>query len=419
MTYIVKYVKEDVPVITFKKNELLLRDLLAVLPTFKKNNHKLEVEIHKDIKRLRNGRRQKHFTLEVSRKFPSYNAEGKIVNEIKVSKLLTKGLNKVNALKELKSSIITQIQDIRKKQKPPIEDFDFHEGVKVKKLEMCYLEPNTFVKLAHRRVRTKMQSAKQPSGTDRYIGVEIELSAKENREQVCDALFEAGVGKYIHVKHDGSITVSTEYPHEHEITVLVKESEYRDIINKICKCLNEVLHCKVDKSCGLHVHLDMRHRDPAIPYSNLVTMQNYLYAMCPANRKNSKYSIPMKSKTWKISSNHYDGISSNAYQKYKTIELRMHGGTIQAKKINSWIALLTGIVNAPLITSTPKTIKEAGSLLNLSSDVVTYVEGRIAKFADQHKKLKKNELSAHLEDVEPVAMALPDASDVEEQSEVA
>ncbi len=416
MKYIVRYVKEDVPVVVFKKNEMLLRDLLTVMPTLKK--HKLEAEIHTKVRRLRDGRRQKHLTLEVSRKFPSYNEEGKIVTELKVTKLLTKGINKTAALKELKENIIKQIQDIRKKNKPPIEDFQFHEGVTVKKLELCYLEKDTFIKLAHRKVRTKMQSAKTPEGTDRYIGVEIELVSKEDRETVCDALFEAGVGKYVHVKHDGSIETDGEYKHEHEITVLMKETEYKDVISKICKCLNEKLNCSVNKSCGVHVHLDMRHRDPIVPFANLVTMQNFLYAMCPAARKNSKYSLPMKSKTWKISSNHYDGISSSAYQKYKTIELRMHCGTIQAKKINSWIELLTSIVNAPALTKTPKNMEDAGQVLGLSTELVKYVDERISKFAEQHKKTKKNESAAHLEDVEPVA-TLPDTTMVDEQSEVA
>ena len=68
--YEIKIVKEDIPVPIKKKSEALLKDLLTVLPTLKK--HKLEGEIHQKVRKLRDGRRQKHYTLELSRKFVTF-----------------------------------------------------------------------------------------------------------------------------------------------------------------------------------------------------------------------------------------------------------------------------------------------------------------------------------------------------------
>jgi len=144
-----------------------------------------------------------------------------------------------------------------------------------------------------------------------------------------------------------------------------------------------------------------------------------MYGMVPANRKTSTFSVPIKDKKWRISDNHYDGISSSAYNKYRTIEMRMHCGTTQAKKINGWIAFLTAIVNAPAITKSPKSIHEVKEMLKLSTATVEYIEGRIAKFASQHAKAAKTteSLGSHMEQLD--AVTANEDNSIEEESEVA
>lgn len=419
MRYELRVIKEDVPMKDQKKSENKLKDLLTIMPVL--HQHKMEAEVRTTIKKLRDGRKKKHYTLELSRKFATYDAEkGKVIKEIKVSAPITKNSKKVQVLKELKSKIIAQIQEARKLQRTPIEDYVFSEGVKVKKLAEVYLEDGTFLKVANKRVRMYMTTkSKFPKDNEKYVGIEIELAMKESRDELCDLLFEAGLGKHIHVKGDGSIGAGTnllkDYPNACEITVLAKESEVYEVVNKICTILNEKIDCDVDKTCGLHIHLDMRNRDVAKSFANLIIMQPYLYAMVPANRKNNKYSAPVKDKTWKVSDNHYDGVSSNSYTKYKTIETRMHCGTTQASKINGWIKFLRAIADAPALKNSPKNMDEVAHALNLDSDNKTYVESRIAKFADQHIKVKAT--ASFLDSVESV-VAMPDTT-IEETSEVA
>lgn len=400
-----------------RRGEAMLQDLLNVLPTLKK--HKLEGEIHSKVRTLRDGRRQRHYTLEVSRQYnPFSRTEQKYIKELKVSAPITKGTKKVELLKQLKDQIIEDIRKMRKEAQLPIENYTFdREQVTVKKLAEVYLEHETFAKLAARRIRLQMESPKSPKTQDRHVGIEIELASQETRTIVCDRLFEAGVGRYICIKHDGSIGRDSDllltHPHENEITVLVPESQFESVITKICDVLNNTLHCKVDKTCGLHVHLDMRTREKEKCFNNLIAMQHLLYAMNPSYRKGSRFSVPLADRKWKIPENHYHGVTSHPYNRIRTIEVRMHCGTLQARKINNWIKLLIAIADAPLVGKAPTRIKDIQTTFNLSDAMMDYVQARIAKFSKQHKEVKNPDF---FETVEAVAV-FPDHLEVVEQSE--
>jgi hypothetical protein len=241
-----------------------------------------------------------------------------------------------------------------------------------------------------------MQKNKTPTTKDLYIGIEIEIAAKESRETLCDRLFEAGLGKYVTVKDDGSIgseehtgvtsKLKAEYPNAHEICILAKQSEVEDIVKKMCKVFVEKLHVGVDKTCGLHVHLDMRNRVVETCFNNLVLSQQFLYAMLPAQRRSSRYCYPTKGAQWRNLDSRYHGINQQAYQKYGTLELRMHSGTTNEAKINNWIKLLIAIVEAPKMGVAPTTIEAFQAAVNFNNTVAEYVKSRVAKFAKQHKE---------------------------------
>jgi hypothetical protein len=131
----------------------------------------------------------------------------------------------------------------------------------------------------------------------------------------------------------------------------------------------------------------MRGRDPKLCFNNLVLSQQWLYAMLPAQRRNSRYSIPIKGPEWRDRpDSRYYGVNAEAYHVHKTIELRMHCGTTNAHKINNWIKLGIAICDAPAFKSAPTTVAAFKAAARLSDPVLEYVKGRIAKFADQHKK---------------------------------
>jgi hypothetical protein len=454
--YQMKLKMEATPMIARKKSENTLKDLLQVLPLLRKN--KMHGEVQTEVKKLRGERTARSHTLELSRKVirppapetvkignaafkirgmdvPVVTERKAIHKDIMVSSVLPSAfgkkknkdgtpMTKVQVLEELKKQIVDDIKKYRSEQKTVFETVTMDEGIQVKKLSQVYIEGGAFFKIYNKKLRTGMTKGKKPTFDDKYIGIEIEFACKQSIEQVCNVLFEHGLAKYVHVHRDGSIKIDNDHPHQIEIGVLCRQVEVEEIVSRLCDALNRKLNVMINASCGLHVHLDMRKRDYKKSYANLINMQNILYAMVPANRATNEYSVPMKHKTFDDSlgtarerNAHYDGISAGAYNKHKTIEVRMHCGSSQASKIINWVKLLASVVDADGITQSYQTIKDAQSILKVSDDLCNYVNSRIAKFADQHKKITKAPQISFMERVAPVA-EMPDTLPTE-QSEVA
>jgi hypothetical protein len=424
-----------------KDSELELKDLLTVIPTLRKHN--AQVAIHKRVRQLRAGRTQKAWTIEISRKpeerglkiETKLDEKGMVISRkstlaplIMASapisrKVLDTKQGKIELLRKLKNKITSQVKESRKASLPPIETYTFREGVKVRKLAEVYLDQEIFLALSNKRVRLNMKNGKSPTTKEHHIGVEIEFASKQNIEQVCDALFEAGLGKHIHAKRDGSISQPPGHPNQVEIAVIAKQSEIKDVIKKVCDVLNNKLNIVIDKTCGLHVHLDMRNRKVENCYANLIYMQRYLYSMSPAARKKQSvraggrvtegFSAPIESAKFHVPEEHYWGVNALTYRKFQTIEVRMHSGSSQARKINNFISFLTAIVDAKPLTGTPDDMEAVQKALGLSDTLTDYINSRIAKFAPQHKKTPNPKWMG---DVKPVGKA--DTSEPED-SEVA
>lgn len=428
--YNIKVIEDTMKPKKSKEQEEQLKDLLATLPTLRK--HKISGEIEKKIRQLRSGRKAKTFTLELTRK---YNGE-----VISVKAPVEKTADKFAIVRTLKEQIKTQIQAKRKESRemtkdmdgnpiPVVENYSFQQGLTVPKQDMVYLSEGSFLKALMKKIRGNMTKNKAPQSDDLYVGVEIELASKEDRNVVCDRIFDAGLGKFVTVKDDGSIgseshagipsKLREKFPHPHEICVLAKQSEFVEVITKLCKVFREQLNVSVDKTCGLHVHLDMRSRKVETCFNNLVLSQQFLYGMLPAQRRNSRYSYPVKGPTYRRLDSRYHGINQQAYDKYGTLELRMHCGTTSDVKIINWIKLLIAIVDAPKFTYAPTNINDLQSLIGVDNTIIGYVKSRIAKFAEQHKKtVPDKEEPGTMPNLESVTEAPRDDSPVED-SEVA
>lgn len=384
---VVRNGSEEKDMVLKKEKEKALMELLKALPVLKK--HGIEGEILSKVKTLRNGRKTKSYTLEMSRMYKG--KEIKFDAPVLLSPT-AKSSNNAKVLTELKEKIIKEIQKSRLDSRPKLEAYDFVQGVKTHKMGdgYCFTKEGIIMKVLGRKVRLDMKNNKSPKDNDNYVGIEIELASKKDREFIMDKLFDAGLGKNICIKGDGSITAGRGalegYPHPHEVCVLARQSEFIDVVNRVCKVLNDQCEVKVDKSCGLHVHFDMRNRDVNKSFSNLVSCQNFLYSMIPAQRKHSNYSKPVKGKTFRQLDDRYYGINTEAYRKYKTLELRMHSGTTDAKKITGWASLILAIIDAPEISRAYSTVTGLKKAIGISDALAEYIKSRINKFAAQHKK---------------------------------
>jgi putative amidoligase enzyme len=266
---------------------------------------------------------------------------------------------------------------------------------------------------------------KKPRGKDNYVGVEIEFFAPIESEPLWKRFSEAKLGKYLHLKDDGSIDVPAKYQesddyeelpctkcshrcgmskvtccycgglltqpkarkkiqvHEsHELAILVKQSEMEDVVKRVCKILQDS-EAKVNASCGLHVHLDMRNREPSKAYANLVLTQPLLFRLVTKGRKRSGYCDEVSQGTSFESMTHgdrYRTINASAYEKFKTIEVRMHHGTIDGEKIVNWICLLLETIEADPLDRIVRTIKDVNRL-KVSPKVLQYVSKEARKRA--------------------------------------
>lgn len=227
-------------------------------------------------------------------------------------------------------------------------------------------------------------NAKKPRTMERHVAVEIECFGPISRTDLGIELANAGLGKYIELKSDGSISPGEGRSHAYELAVLAPASVFGEVITKTCEILSQE-DCRVNKSCGLHVHLDTRGLNAGRMFSNLVSAQSMLYKMQPISRRDNRFCEPTPSKNLDVEirkGKRYLGINPMSYRRHNTIEVRLHSGTVDAKKILNFVRLLE------LIAYNVKEVKRAASTLkgfvkqnNIPPALEAYITERISKFA--------------------------------------
>lgn len=136
--------------------------------------------------------------------------------------------------------------------------------------------------------------------------------------------------------------------HAYEVRVLCKQSEVTSIVKKVYKVLSDA-GCETNESCGLHIHLDMRYRNPMTAYHNLFRCQRMLINLSPEGREGSNWCRTNDERTLlgHISeySEKYYVINPLCYNRLKTIEIRIGEGTMEPTQVISWVDLLCTIVD--------------------------------------------------------------------------
>ena len=178
------------------------------------------------------------------------------------------------------------------------------------------------------------------------------------------------------IKSDGSIRPDDGY-FAVEITVLTRIDSSENL-KKVCDLLKK-LETKVNKSCGMHIHLDMRHKTETEVMTigkNFGQVLPVLGSMVPKTRRNNDFCQLRVSKTQR-----YSAVNLTSYKKFKTIEVRLHSSTTDFNKIINWATLLNSIAN----TEIKKKCADLNSLteyIYLSENLLEYFSQRIALFSD-------------------------------------
>lgn len=168
---------------------------------------------------------------------------------------------------------------------------------------------------------------------DKAIGIELEGFTKHSFDDI-----EAAIPYYARVVGDGSIHTNEPGQNATEIKAVFPRGSLEPRLYTLTKLLR-VLDMKCNKSCGLHVHFDMRSRTESEVLKIAKRTDKWMKALqelVPVSRRDQHY---CKFGISASGNDRYRAVNFAAYFKYKTLEIRLHSATFDYAKILSWIRL--------------------------------------------------------------------------------
>jgi len=253
----------------------------------------------------------------------------------------------------------------------------------------CFLDINA-LKYMKTLEQIKVPTEKQAN----YVGVEIECYSDTNKDQLSKELIKEKLHTHVSLVGDGSIN-APESKHPIEIRILFKEEERYDVMRRLGNVLNKT-KAEANKSCGLHVHLDMRNRDPKKAWKNLFFSQPYMIASQPDHRQWNNYAMRCFSEDMEIErqisckgrNGRYKAINPEAYAEHKSLEIRIHEGTTNHDDIIHWVDFLINIVEAEPMKTQKETVDNLFNEIKASEPVRKHLTKRIQMYAEQNSKVK-------------------------------
>ena len=183
-----------------------------------------------------------------------------------------------------------------------------------------------------------------PKTKDNYIGIEIECFAPLEKKEMINELCKSKLIHFVECVRDGSISPIEDH-WGHELRILSKEQDLSENLKKIHKFLKKI-KAKTNKSCGLHIHLDMRNKSKNQRIKclkQLVYMQDLLFKLVNKNRSSNEYCRRTpKNYNYKTYSRYAVHLCKTGKE---TIEVRLHHGTTNMILVENWIKLLLAVIN--------------------------------------------------------------------------
>lgn len=181
-------------------------------------------------------------------------------------------------------------------------------------------------------------------GKWRSIEFELVFNTTATMNEFVAFVVEKDYSDFITIKGDGSIHPNRKGGTAREVCVSFNRED-ETIVRDVCKFLKGKAY--VNKSCGTHVHFDMRGVK-----KSLVEVYGQRLGYCvPALKKLVPESRRANNFCGKAV-NTIDGMDSRycfvnmkSYIRHKTIEVRGHSGTLNATKILNWIKICERIMS--------------------------------------------------------------------------
>jgi hypothetical protein len=189
----------------------------------------------------------------------------------------------------------------------------------------------------------------QPTDNKRYLGLEIEFYTAMPRETVELVLAQhLKSASAFHAGSDGSIRTPTRGPtlyYPVEVRILLRQTSIDKVMAEL-KAAFKAIKPKVNQSCGLHVHIDARNRNKDVLFNNLVSCQDIFFMMQPKVRRDNNYCRRNSSASFEYTRqmcSRYQAINAQSYFEHKTIEVRLHKGSVNPDDIGAWMKVLVKV----------------------------------------------------------------------------
>lgn len=160
---------------------------------------------------------------------------------------------------------------------------------------------------------------------------------------------------YFKIVSDGSL----EGVNSNEVvSPILQGNDGLNSLKRLCEALNEI-DAKVNRSCGLHVHIGAANMTDA-HYIRIIRNYQRLEALIDsfmplsrrANNNGFCHSLQgfdfsrctSKRDVYDMMNSRYYKINSHAYIRHQTIEFRQHSGTTDYTKISMWIQFLAALI---------------------------------------------------------------------------
>lgn len=203
------------------------------------------------------------------------------------------------------------------------------------------------------------------------------------------------------IKGDGSIDTPNDKYFAVEITVLTRLDRL-DNLKKVCQILND-LGATVNKSCGMHVHLDARHlslnevKDIGKKFN--AAMPTLATLVPKTRRKNEQY---CKLGVSGFTGSRYYACNLTAFRKYKTIEIRLHSSTTDFNKIIQWSKLISSVMYSTKLKKKCINLNDLVEFIDIDQDTMEYFSQREALFNEENN-IKTSAKDIDSTDPEPEA----------------
>lgn len=299
------------------------------------------------------------------------------------------------SIKKFQRFLTNKLRGVRNQRRTKeVENKIIFGMMPVQKVGGVYMKQNSLLKAYEEMMKKTLETDKKPiDAKATYVGIEIEFIYSGKYDALKRLLIEKKLHKYVCLKEDGSLRPchNTNGYRGKELTLICKSGEVQNVLERLDQVfVNPEIDGFANRSCGLHVHLDVRNRDAELVYKNLVRVQNILRGSQPVGRINNIHCKPNVSD--KLNKEYQDEnrndrywvVNGQSYGKHKSIEIRIHEGTTNCEDIYNWAAFLDAI--ASHTKEIPKNeLKYAEDLvakfdIDIPLSAIDYVDRRIERY---------------------------------------